>query len=470
MGHKVTVEKIDWDGIANELESIEKPKNPKSNRVYVIGAAFIGILLLFTSLNIMILAQTPSGFPTVIEPGSMNAPASFIIFQESGICYLKSGVTGEILSSNSNAETIISLALVELNNESGLIHIKNGIYTDVNLEVDLASNKSITLEGEGYNTMIIGRTYGTTPTLKFDMEHVAPDNTRPWSILVRNMLIAANSLVADNSTALEFVDCARAYGENLWLAYSNNGLSIRGGVENAFREIYCVFNIVGVHITLNPAGSIATTVAFYSCSFRQNHVGVFLDYGAGVTFYSCVFESNSDIGLDIYGVSGAHGIYSCWFENNGWDSGTYYDISDRTLPSPYDGRNFMDNCAFTGAFFGNNSWWLITGGAVLNSTNIVFGPSVPGWAGLFGPGANITWVNVIGYVTQSKGLIAITGAFSTVTVNHNLSATPTIVIVTCNNTGAGNYSVSSITSTQFVISFTNQPGADEWRFYWYAEV
>jgi hypothetical protein len=76
----------------------------------------------------------------------------------------------------------------------------------------------------------------------------------------------------------------------------------------------------------------------------------------------------------------------------------------------------------------------------------------------------------IGYVSENSGQANITGAVTTVTVNHGLATNPLIVIVTCNNTGAGNYSVSSITLSQFVISFTNQPGTNEWLFYWYAEV
>jgi hypothetical protein len=72
--------------------------------------------------------------------------------------------------------------------------------------------------------------------------------------------------------------------------------------------------------------------------------------------------------------------------------------------------------------------------------------------------------------SNNKGVATVTGANSSVTVDHLLYTTPTIVFVTCNNTGAGNYSVSSITPTQFVISFTNQPGTNEWLFYWYAEV
>lgn len=75
----------------------------------------------------------------------------------------------------------------------------------------------------------------------------------------------------------------------------------------------------------------------------------------------------------------------------------------------------------------------------------------------------------IGYVTEISGVVIITGAVSTITVNHGLSAIPNTVTVTCNNTGAGLYAVTSITTTQFTITFANQPGTSGWKFYWHAD-
>jgi hypothetical protein len=146
MGHKVSVKKIDWDGIADELESIEKHKNPKSNRVYVIGAAFIGILLLFTSLNIMILAQTPSGFPTVIEPGSNVIGASYVVFKDGSNYYARNGTTGAINSFSTNPLTIIEYAM-DNSPLSGIIAIGPGNFVWSGSNYLLIDKPGITFRG-----------------------------------------------------------------------------------------------------------------------------------------------------------------------------------------------------------------------------------------------------------------------------------------------------------------------------------
>lgn len=74
-----------------------------------------------------------------------------------------------------------------------------------------------------------------------------------------------------------------------------------------------------------------------------------------------------------------------------------------------------------------------------------------------------------GYRTESSGYATITGAVSTVTVNHGLVATPTIVLITGNDTRIGNSTITTISASQFIISFENQPGTLEWKFYWYAQ-
>lgn len=73
------------------------------------------------------------------------------------------------------------------------------------------------------------------------------------------------------------------------------------------------------------------------------------------------------------------------------------------------------------------------------------------------------------YVTEKAATATITGSVNSVTVTHGLVTTPTIVIVTGNNTGFGNYYVTSKGATTFTISFENQPGAQTWAFDWYAQ-
>jgi len=135
MGHKVSVKKIDWDGIADELESIEKPQNSKPKRLYTIGAAFVAILLLFTSINIMISATTPSSAPpTVINWDELQA------YKINGIRYANP------LDSDS-----IQDALDDMTN-GGLLIIPKGDYTPV-VQINIPYD-NIAVVGTGFSSHI----------------------------------------------------------------------------------------------------------------------------------------------------------------------------------------------------------------------------------------------------------------------------------------------------------------------------
>jgi hypothetical protein len=76
----------------------------------------------------------------------------------------------------------------------------------------------------------------------------------------------------------------------------------------------------------------------------------------------------------------------------------------------------------------------------------------------------------LGFVTENYGLASVTGGGTTVTVSHGLAGiVPTIVLVTANTTGCGNFSVGSFAWNTFTITFTNAPGGSTWGFYWYAK-
>lgn len=132
MGHKVTVAKIDWDGLADELESIEKPQTSSSKRkLYVIGGALaIAFLFIGASFGIMISATTPSGFPTVIEPGSMTGQASYVIFRDSSTYFAKNGSTGKIDYSSSNITAVLqdTIDYLIMQNSGGTISFAVGDY------------------------------------------------------------------------------------------------------------------------------------------------------------------------------------------------------------------------------------------------------------------------------------------------------------------------------------------------------
>jgi len=68
------------------------------------------------------------------------------------------------------------------------------------------------------------------------------------------------------------------------------------------------------------------------------------------------------------------------------------------------------------------------------------------------------------YIIQNASVASISSS-TTVTVNHGLSGTPDVVTVTLGTTGAGDYYVDTITSTQFTVHVAN---SGSYTVYWYA--
>jgi parallel beta-helix repeat protein len=102
------------------------------------------------------------------------------------------------------------------------------------------------------------------------------------------------------------------------------------------------------------------------------------------------------------------------------------------------------------------------------NNNVINGNTVD--HGITVVGANTIVSHNTGFTTENRGVATATGAVNTVTVNHGLAAAAEIVLVQCNNTGAGNWTVTSISATQFVITFPYQPATSIWAFYWYVDV
>jgi len=156
MGHKVTVKRIDWDGVADELESIEKPKASISKRNWygILGCAFAGFLMLGASLGIMISAVTPPpNIPTVIEPGSMVGDATYVIFKEGTTYYAKNGTTGAIEDSGTTVKTLVENALITLGITGGSIVFASGVFTSVAPTYIAIPEDNIQILGQGESTV-----------------------------------------------------------------------------------------------------------------------------------------------------------------------------------------------------------------------------------------------------------------------------------------------------------------------------
>jgi len=575
MAHKIAVEKIDWGGLADELESIGKPKNPKSNRVYVIGAAFIGILLLFTSLNIMILAQTPSGVPTVIEPGSMVEWYSYLIFVSGGTYYVRNGTTGAIDYSGTNASEVINYGIANAPSYGGSILIKSGYYHT--LAPIIIQRSHLTIQGEiagDPNSALLGGTH-IRRAGNFDAIQILGTPTERRSLItISDLAIHAEgeagtgSAIYMNYSGLmkfENLNIRGFYGGSALNVYSCYGFEMESSIITGCGNVAGGFSVIdfrGDTLAKNTGIQIENNI-FEVPQYRAISIEMCGDiayirgnYFEGISgglepvnhIYDNGFgEGGGNVGATITGnimaastgaaillgpySEGAQIISNRIGSSDTWNidalNGTRPMIANNEIVGGRNGVKLND-----GIVTGNNVFYLEdVGVSVTGNGSQIIGNWI-GWNGIDGAAvdrvglllnanhtlveSNLFWdfvglpmqlyaiketptadynqiigntINCTlgtilrtgthtiirmngGYITENRGIANVTGAVSSVTVNHGLATTPTIVIVTVNNTGAGNYSVPSdlITSSQFVISFTNQPGTSEWLFYWYAEV
>lgn len=75
----------------------------------------------------------------------------------------------------------------------------------------------------------------------------------------------------------------------------------------------------------------------------------------------------------------------------------------------------------------------------------------------------------IGYVSEAYGSATVTGAVNYLYIYTGLSGSASTAMIVGNNSGIGDYWITSLTST-ITVYFTNAPGTSIWKFYWYAEV
>ena len=113
---------------------------------YVISAIAISCLMIGTAFGMMISATTPTGFPTVIEPGSNAIGASYVVFKDGSNYYARNGTTGRIDSSSATALTIIEYAM-DHSPLSGIIAIGPGNFAWSGANYLLIDKPGITFQG-----------------------------------------------------------------------------------------------------------------------------------------------------------------------------------------------------------------------------------------------------------------------------------------------------------------------------------
>jgi len=273
------------------------------------------------------------------------------------------------------------------------------------------------------------------------------------NVLIKDCELYGGGVVVVQASKMTFQDCILSTPDNTCAGIGNNV---------TFRD--CIFeNAESSMITMYSG---AKNVLMDDCTFRNGSFRcIEALYGASnVTITNCRFEDISDeiIYLGdvedfiisenrIYGSVTDDGIYIS-------DGVNYTVITDNIIKNNYDYGIRIDNPT------GHNN--TITG-------NIVPKDDVQIPFLLTNVGSNTIVKDNIGFTTESSGLCTIASGDNSVTVNHNMSVTPYIVLIQVrgNLTAAGvtgNPYVDTITATQFTLHVDAQVTSDV-SFGWKAE-
>jgi hypothetical protein len=399
MAHKVAM-KVRSD--EHERKSIEKPHSAtsKPKSLYTIVAALVAALMFGTALGVMISADTPTGFPTVIEPGSMVSGYSYVIFKDGTTYYAKNGTTGNIELSSVSASTVINTAITSIGPAGGRVLIRAGDYIFDTTGITI-SYSNIVIEGECQGTNWAD-SWGTRLIHEFNGNLIDINGTttgRIWQPMIKNVVLWDENTFY-TGYGINCVKTANAMMDNVNIQrFKSGGIFIRDS-----------FGPIVQYSTLTGCGNMTTGAAGirYAGEYATG------DQCTVPLLRSVIWEPGSYLqGPDLY----AYGIVDNiivdnWFtEQNDGDSET--------------SRFIFENC--NGVLFTNGQCWNVQGkvlqiiapaGSVKVSNNQIFGLEGTGIDAVWAISSYIAgnYISGEGSLVDSVGIIA--GKYSEVNGNY----------------------------------------------------
>ena len=474
-------------GTRRQVEHIDQPKSSstKTRKVYVLGVAFVAVLLLGTSFGMMLTATTPS-IPTVIEPGSMSSEYSYVIFQDGATTYLRSGSTGAIAYSSASSYTAIQYAINAVGTANGgSIYLKYATYTIAgNLNI---TKSNITLSADPgtviqSSLMPVLSIWGPEPYgSDFD-----PYHNRLYNVHISNIQFFYTGAI--NVTGA-FIRIHRAnLGamvvpggmtlENLIIqgpsgTYSTNrdyvGLQVKDSCGDRFTDVSVAWWGTGIEIGSTWDSDYGTWFPSDGNTYTRIHVGAcdqgiwysglaggqaWQEYWLNLKVFACAvfgivggavtmtLESPHFEGFSPYNRSGqpqaavnisvGEGMLSI-------NNGEFQDIVDYGIRL-YAIRATISNCFFS---VGEAAIYLYYSSVTLiNNQYDMFGAVLPAHK-VVNFGSGVTAING-GYVVHAAGLANTNGA-NYIQVLHGMDATPYFITITTNvsSTVTGGWSYSS---------------------------
>ena len=384
-------------------------------------------------------ALTPTTTFT-ISPGVYPGAPDYTIWRE-GSNYFAKNKYGEIEFSGTNASQVIQSAINALTN-GGKIFIHQGVY-EINTPIILKEHITIVGEGgiksnSGKGTTVLSATQSIDSVFKTSPEEdtlIAHISLLYLRIVCNDLVETAINLTNVDSTEISWVAIRGATSKGIHLGFYGtippSGGTIPGGMTIQHCRFYDT-NAIEINIEYNTqdwilfnwfaGGNPKTAIRIFDSNkikIRGNEINTPTEHGILITDD----DNPSSHNIQVAG--------------NWINPGTNcYPIKvNLTSPSVYSDITVTDN--------------LITDdGLGLSLDNCVI----------------VDGTDFNGKPLRNSGTATISSGTS-VTFNHGLAGTPTLVLCSFNNTGYGEWKWSA-TSTQITITVTN---SGTYEVYWYAE-
>jgi hypothetical protein len=428
----------------------------------------------------------------------MVETASYVIFGEdldgdgvSDVIYAKNGLTGEIEFQSNNASYVIQSAIDNLIN-GGKIFIKAGVYI-MTTPILIDEKHWLTIQGEGYLTVL-----KATDGLNDDVIKTSPDKGPSWYVTLTNFKIDGNKEKNTKGNGMNislrrsvifniYIKDVKEDGINLW--------GLPGTSPQGNRISHCLIENAdgnGIHFSppasdnhviscvISHSGNAAVLLQTGTNQIFDNH---FTSSGRYVIYIDG--KSNNLIEENIFDGIQDGGNYAIFLDaSNGpvklnvINGNFFFNLKSgqnairlKRIGAPGVSYNVISGNTFNGENVCEVAIYFEGVAGYKPNYNIIFGNTFLNFVGDVIDTTNEGIGNIIrnnqGFATENSGTVVIPEGFTSVTVNHGLVSTPSIVTVTPNkdtrfwitNKNTNNFTINIPSSVVEGVSFD-----------WYAEV
>lgn len=468
-----------------------------AKKAYMFGAVICAVLMIGISIGYVIRGSTPTGFPTVIEPGSMVAQ-SMVVFKDGGMTYLKDDNSGRLLFSSSSSYSVIQYAINLAQNQSGgSIYLKRETYTISNTLNITKSNITIDADpgtvltssvlpiltvwgGNVYNDWLVYNSVNGIRISNIEFRYTGPvqngkflyfHKITPGLVYIPGFFVLSNLLIRSTQSAIptnfDFVgmqieDMCSARFNYISIYGFGTGLRLRCNLmPPSYSEMY------------NMDGLKFDRLQIVACS-----IGV--DFGNAIV-WETIFQNPKLMYIALYGMTGI--VQSLMIDGGQFEGFSDYHGYFPSLPQKvfnFTGSQLVTirNSAFNaidgyGVYYAgsslvleNNYFYSVVHAVhIIDTYATLIGNRYYGYTTIMthGGSPSVKTIND-GLVLEARGIATISGS-NYVIVNHGMSAAAVYVFCSFNNTGYGSYRYEVNDANTFNVYVTN-PGY--YRVYWYA--